>query len=416
MVAAPIARARSSPALSPEIRITAASFLAYCVMSGMLSPIGIVLPALAEFTGLGVTAAADLFSWLTVGILLGSALALVVFDVLALRAAMLLVYAVIAGALLALRFSSDLWVLRLALGVVGCGCGIGLAAAASAIALLYRDDRRASMLVITDGAFSISGAATSALAVALVAAGLHWSAVYLSVAGCALLIVLIAGATPYPAAPAAAPAGTGRARWPAPVWLCIGALFLYTLGQYSLLWWLPTHLESTLGMPRDSAGSVVSRFWSGMLVGQLFVAWWVLRIGARRLVLLSVSATCLMSLPLWIVAQPELLPGLALLWGIANLGLLKVVIAFASLAVAVPSPRLIAALLFGATSGTAVSPAVTSALVEAFGTLRVLQFGSLCYLTLAVLVLLAHRLSAAAAAAGEARRETDPAREIAADE
>ena len=69
--------------------------------------------------------------------------------------------------------------------------------------------------------------------------------------------------------------------WPLPVWLCIVALFLYTLGQYSLLWWLPSYLEAELAVPRDSAGTVVSRFWTGMLCGQLFVAWWVLRIGAR---------------------------------------------------------------------------------------------------------------------------------------
>lgn len=374
-------------------------------MSGMLSPIGIVLPALADFTGLPVTEAAELFSWLTLGILVGSALALVVFDLLSLRAAMLLVYAAIAAALLSLYLASELWLLRLALGVVGAGCGVGLAAAASAISLLYEEDRRASMLVITDGAFSVSGAATSSLAVVLVAAGLHWSAVYLAVAGFALLILLLAGSTAFPAAPVPAKVTALSARWPAPVWLCVLALFLYTLGQYSLLWWLPTHLENTLLMPRESAGSLVSRFWTGMLLGQLFVAWWVLRIGARRLVLLSVSATCLMSIPLWTVSAPELLPWLALLWGVANLGLLKVVIAFASLSVPVPTPRLIAALLFGATAGTAVSPAVTSALVEAFDTLRVLQFGSLCYLLLAALVLLAHRLSRGARAPGRAKRK-----------
>lgn len=30
---------------------------------------------------------------------------------------------------------------------------------------------------------------------------------------------------------------------------------------------------------------MVGQFWSGMLVAQVFVAWWVLRIGVRRLAL-----------------------------------------------------------------------------------------------------------------------------------
>ena len=67
-------------------RITLACFLAYFVMSGMLSPIGIVLPPLAEHLALPVEMVAPLFSWLTVGILVGSALALGAFDVLSVRA------------------------------------------------------------------------------------------------------------------------------------------------------------------------------------------------------------------------------------------------------------------------------------------------------------------------------------------
>lgn len=387
--------------MSARARITLASFFAYCVMSGMLAPIGIVLPSLAEQLAVPVTEAAELFSWLTLGILLGAALALVIFDFLSLRRTMLLVSALIIVSLLSLRFVDSIWVVRLALGCVGTCCGIGLAGAASLISMLYDEDRRASMLVITDGAFSVSGVATSVLAVALVGAGLHWSSVYLLVGGFAVLIAILAATVPFPEVPRGHDAESGpSSHWPASVWLCIVALFLYTLGQQSLLWWLPSHLETSMAVPREEAGQVVSRFWAGMLVGQLFVAWWVLKIGARRLVLLCVIATLMSSLPLWVVSDPGWLRVLAFVWGVANLGLLKMVIAFASLSVSSPTPRLLAALLFGATSGTAVSPAVTSVIVDALGTLRVLQFGSVCFFMLTLLVFLAHRLSRARGVSG----------------
>ncbi|KGE03765.1 MFS transporter TsgA [Pseudohaliea rubra] len=381
--------------------VTLACFLAYCVMSGMLAPIGVVLPPLAEQLGLSVPAAGALFSWLTVGILVGSGLALVIFDLLTLRAAMLLVYLALAGALLLLRFTESLWVLRLALGVVGTGCGIGLAGAASGIALLFAGKRRASMLVVTDGFFSGAGAATSAVAVLFVAAGLHWASTYLLVGALAALIVVLAALSRFPQSEAtrvATVSGEGGAppaapRWPATVWLCIAALFLYTLGQNSMLWWLPSHLEATLPMSREAAGSVVSRYWTGMFCGQLLVAWWVLRLGARRMVLASIFGTFFGSIPLWTVTAPSWLPWLAFAWGLLNLGLLKVTIAFASDAVTVPSPRLIAALLFGATLGTAVSPAVTSAVVAGGEALTVLRFSSFCYVFLALLILLARRLA-----------------------
>ncbi|MFT7287270.1 MAG: TsgA-like MFS transporter [Halieaceae bacterium] len=379
--------------LNNNARVTLACFLAYFVMSGMLSPIGIILPPLAESLALPVTEVAPLFSWLTMGILLGSGLALVAFELFGIRLWMLLLYLAIALSLLALRLSGDLWVLRLALGAVGTCCGIGLAAAASTIAMSYTEDRRASMLVITDGSFSVAGILISSLALMFVAQNMHWSSAYLAVAAIAVLLVLLSATSRFPVASAMeAVPGERAGAWPLPVWLCVVALFLYTLGQYSLLWWLPVHLETTLGAARDEAGVVVARFWTGMFIAQVLVAWWVLRIGARRLVLLSVSATFFGSLPLWLLTDLPLLPWLALLWGIANLGLLKIVIAFATLSVRRPTPRLVAALLFGATSGTAVSPVVTSAIVEAADVRSVLQFGSLCYLLLALLVWFAWRL------------------------
>ena len=393
-----------------RVSVTLACFLAYCVMSGMLAPIGVVLPPLAEQLGIPVPAAGALFSWLTVGILVGSGLALVVFDLLSLRAAMLLIYVAIAGSLLLLRFTDSAWLLRLALGVVGAGCGIGLAGAASGIALLFEGERRASMLVVTDGFFSGAGAATSAVAVLFVAAGLHWASSYLLVGGVAVVIVLLAAMSRFPTSEAARVApvdgeesGEGGVpapvpRWPAPVWLCIAALFLYTLGQNSMLWWLPSHLEATLPMSREAAGSVVSRYWTGMFCGQLLVAWWVLHLGARRMVLASIFGTLLGSLPLWPVTVPAWLPWLAFAWGLANFGLLKVTIAFASEAVPLPTPRLIAALLFGATLGTAVSPVVTSAVVAAGNELTVLRFSSFCFLFLAGLLLLARGFAAPALA------------------
>jgi TsgA-like MFS transporter len=369
-------------------RATLGCFLAYFVMSGMLAPIGIILPPLAESLDLPVDRVAPLFSWLTVGILVGSALSLFVFAILDLRRWLMLTYATVVAALLALAAFDPPSVLRLSLGLVGCACGIGLAAAASTITALYREDHRASMLVITDSSFSVAGILVSSLAVLLVAAQFPWVSVYLVVAGVALAVVLLVASVPTPqtagSATTAAPAP-----WPLAVWLCIAALFLYTLGQYSLLWWLPSHLEAGLGAPREDAGRVVARFWTGMLLAQFFVAWWVLRLGARRLVLLSVSGACLGSLPLWLVEDLSLLPWLSVLWGFANLGLLKVVIAFATLSVERPTPRLVAMLLFGATTGTAVSPAITGAVAGAIGPRGVLQFGSTCFALLALLVFLA---------------------------
>ena len=60
--------------------------------------------------------------------------------------------------------------------------------------------------------------------------------------------------------------------------------------------------------------------------------------------------------------------------------------------VKVPTPRLVSTLLLGATLGTAVSPWVTSQIVAATNNHFILQFSTLCYAMLAILLISATRL------------------------
>lgn len=372
-------------------------------MSGALNPIGIVTGPMSEYFGRPITEMAALFSWLTVGILIGSFLSLFVFEQLPIKWIMVAVYGLIAVSILALALTPNLTVIRIALGAVGVCSGVGLAGSAIIISHLFSGDRRASMLVITDASFSMAGIVCSWLAIFLLAQGFIWAGAFQLVAVVAAAIVVMALVSEFPEARVSRVAqASGQSTkntteqlkepWSLSVWLCITGLFLYTMGQYSLLWWLPNYYETELGAPPDLAGAVVGQFWSGMFVAQLFVAWWVLKIGVSRLVLIGVVATAIGSIPLWVVDNIKALIVLAFIWGFANLALLKIIISFAATLVKVPSARLISALLFGATSGTAVSPLITSQLVDYFGTYCVLLFGSGCYLVLAGLIFLAHRL------------------------
>ncbi len=377
--------------MNNKLRLTLASFLAYFVMSGMLAPMGIISGAMAEHFGQPVTEITARFSWLTLGILVGAIIALVIFDWIRLRKLLMLVYTVILACLVSLIFLSNLAMIGVALGLVGVCCGIGLAGAALVISRTYETERRASMLVITDGSFSVAGIVCSWIAIFLIAREYHWSGVYQFVALITILIVLLSAASTFPATDDAEQATSGKEIWPLPVWLCIVALFLYTLGQWAVLLWLPTYAETELGTTREQAGQLVSQFWVGMFAAQIFVAWWVLKVGVRRLVLIAGVTTSLFSIPLWVFGDIDVLIILATLWGFANLSLLKVVLSYATQIIKVPTARLVSSLLLGATVGTAVSPWVTSQIVTATNTHFVLQFGTGCYVALTIMLLTASR-------------------------
>ena len=362
-------------------------------MGGMLAPIGIISTPMAEYFGIPITELTANFSWLTFGILAGAVIALVVFDWISLKKLMSLLYVLILISLFSLAMHDNLEAIWLSIGLVGVCCGVGLAGAALIISRTYDADRRASMLVITDGSFSVAGIICSWIAVILVAREFHWSGPYLFVALIAGMIVILSFLSRFPDAEVEERTDAPQEPWPASVWLCLIALFLYTLGQYSMLLWLPNYAETQLGAPRDQAGQLVSQFWTGMFAAQLFVAWWVLRVGVRRLVLIAGILASLSSIALWNYADIDTLIVLATIWGFANLGLLKIVLSFATEMVRVPTGRLISSLLLGASLGTAISPWLTSKIVAATDSHSVLQFSTGCYITLTLLLFLATRLN-----------------------
>ena len=159
-------------------RITLVSFLTYFILSAMLAPIGIISGPMAEHFDQSVSDITRQFVWLTGGNLIGAIVALFIFEYVSLKKLFVFIYGVIALALFSFRAVEDLNTVRHVLGIVGIGSGLGLAGAAVTISRTYEENRRASMLVITDACFSIAGFLISWIAAFLVAESLGWSLTY----------------------------------------------------------------------------------------------------------------------------------------------------------------------------------------------------------------------------------------------
>ncbi|MEL7025483.1 MAG: MFS transporter [Pseudomonadota bacterium] len=370
-------------------RITLACFLAYFVMSSMLAPIGIISTPLAGHYGLTVSAMTEQFSALTLGILVGAIAALFLPTQSAFRLVFAGLFIALSALLVTLASLPPLQLFTLALGGVGVGCGIGLAAAATTISRLYDGNQRASALVATDGCFSAAGVIVPFATTTMLSRDLSTGGVFALIACVCALIVVLAVSGRFPAAgraPREPSAATRRKIWPATAWLGIAALSMYTLGQYAILFWLPAHLSETYSIPVTQGGALVSRFWTGMFIAQVVVAVLVLQAGTYRLLAIAAVATAVGSVPLWQTGNLAALQVLALLWGVANLGLLKLALTFVTLQFEAPTPRLVSCVLLGATLGTAISPLLTSRLVDFAGTASALQFGTGCHFVMAVLL------------------------------
>ena len=103
-------------------------------------------------------------------------------------------------------------------------------------------------------------------------------------------------------------------------------------------------------------------------------------------------ASALATIPLWGYQDINGLVFFAFICGLVNLGLLKVILSLTTQMMRTPPPRLVSALLLGATTGTSIAPWVSSRIVEATNNYIVLIAASVGYFIVFALVALAIKL------------------------
>ena len=343
--------------------LTVAAFLAYVITAALLLPSPILIAPLSEQYGLSSADVARLLGRFNIGILAGAVIAVRLLLAISLRQALLGTSLLLAAVLALLAAFPLKGVIGVALFVAGMCCGIALPAAANVISAVHTADRRASMLVVTDGAFSLSGFAVVAVGGAILAAGHAWFWVYAQAfaAAIALAVLSMVGNFSQLETP---PEPLRLAGWPAGIWWCSLALLCFTLGQFTMVLWLPTYLEVAHDVARAASGTPVARYFVALFAGQLLAALVVLKIGLRRLLPVAAVLAAAVALALGYADSLQTAATLAIVWGVATLGLLKLVVSLGTQFAVSSQAAVISVLLLAATIGTAVAPALSSQVVE----------------------------------------------------
>ena len=355
-----------------RVALTLASFLAYFALSGMLAPIGILVQPSAAALGVSAGEMVRTLGFFSTGTLAGSLAAVVLLPSVKLRTLTLSVYGVACCVLLCLLLMpTDLRAIAAMLCVLGACLGIGLAQAALVISRIYSETYRPSMLVATDGSFSLAGFVTASATVFLLTQGAPWASIYGLILAVVLVIFVAAFWLEFPEnvrSEDSEDAGLSVRAWPRTIWFLAAALFCYTFGQSSFLIWLPSFAQTSIGLSAAESGHLVGQYWLGMFIGQILTVVIVVRLGAVKMSFIGalgcfMAAALLFTYPLSLVS-PSML---ALIWGVCNFGLLKCLISQATLAFNETPAGLIPSLLLAASLGTACSPLASSWMVEALG-------------------------------------------------
>ena len=169
-------------------------------------------------------------------------------------------------------------------------------------------------------------------------------------------------------------------------------MLVYLIGFVSIYSWVPNYAQETFGASVESSGIVVSRFFLGMIIGQLVMFFLVLKFPLRNLIIIYAILATLFTTSLWLVGTADHLQLAMLTLGLATGGLFKTVLTFGTTIVNDPSPKMVSYLIFHAGLGTAVAPFISSLIVESWDISAALQLVSVCYGLMVVLLLLSFML------------------------
>lgn len=372
-------------------RITLTSFLAYFVLSAIISPLGIVSQPMADYYGVSITQATAIFSYLTTGILIGSLIAVFIFDYLKVKWVVIFSALIIAGSLWAAYILDSFTLLPVCLFFVGLGCGIDLSSAAVVITRSYSEKLRPSMLLLTDSSYSGAGSLSTYLATSLIASGAIWFSVYILAFSAIALLLLMALVSTYPAREIPLKRAEDNSKWPLSVFVCGAALLFYLLGLVVIYSWVPNYAQTVLGLSADNAGALVGRFFGGMFLGQLAMFVFVLFLPVRVLVIICCIGTTALSAMLWKdvgIGLSSVMFGLGFISG----GILKVAIAYGTTLTHASSPKMVSYLLLNTALGTAIAPALSAWIVDISGVTEVIIFATICYALTGLLLMLSFAL------------------------
>jgi fucose permease len=373
-------------------RITLTSFLAYFVLSAIISPLGIVSQPMATYYGVSVTQATAVFSFLTTGILIGAFVAVFIFDYIKVKWVVVYSTVVIAAALMAAYSLDRFELLPYCLFFVGLGCGINLSSAAVVITRTYNEKLRPSMLLLTDSSYSGAATLSSFLAVTLMAANNSWFSVYALAIGAIGVLVLTALVSSYPIREVVIDDQESNSRWPLSVYICGVALLFYLLGLVVIYSWVPNYAQAQFGFDASAAGGLVGGFFSGMFFGQLAMFVLVLILPVRFLIIVCCLGATVFSAFLWHdlgISPTVAMFGLGLISG----GILKVGIAYGTTLTLYSSPKMVSYLLLNTALGTAIAPALSAWIVDSFGLTAVIIFATICYALTGLLLMLSFILN-----------------------
>ena len=183
------------------------------------------------------------------------------------------------------------WGITLSFFVIGLGTG-GFDLGGNSIIVDLQPKDKGRYLSLISVVHGVSAMISPLLAGSFIAGSLGWRPGYLIVLALAVIMIVFAGLTPYPAGAGTFKEGMNfktlgkQIAMPQMRWLFI-LMMAYVGVEMSMASWLPAYLQEAHGMSVRLSSQSVSLFFGGLMVGRLVGSFVIHRIGYIRILLLG---------------------------------------------------------------------------------------------------------------------------------
>ena len=300
---------------SPKVRDSAwmgivISFYAFITIGMAESSLGVLIPSISETFNLTPATVTFLFISQITGYVVAAFSSSLISSHLGL-APMLLTAAVLLTTALVTYSLAAAWLMMVAVGIV-LGLGIGLIDA-GINTYMVSDQREAKWIGLLHAFYGIGALLGPAIATTLLMVGLTWRQVYLVIASIVALLIVGAAwmiATRYQPMMARLAASNPhtwvnlRLALKTPIVLISGLFLLVNVGTEAAIGnWAYTVQHISRQIPASTAGYSVSALWLGFTTGRVILGLLVNRLGATRLVNVSLAVLIAGLVSWWLLPE-----------------------------------------------------------------------------------------------------------------
>ena len=376
-----------------KLSLTLISFLANFIMAGFASQFGMLIEPIAQSFNADVNSVAFIFSLLNGGALIGTVLAFFLIDTIGIKRITLLSYTIIIACSLILYITNSLLILQICMTLIGLSGGIGLCIAGTIVVSTWQDKIQSTMLVVQDATFNIAGVIFPMITTYALTNNLYWASSYLMVGLVAVLMLLVIILTNFDliSHPTVTQQKPLPSEWNFGILSAGFGLFLAMLALYTFLTWAPLFISQEFFMSFDLAGTIITIYWTGALIGAIVSTVIVTRIKIEYFFISIILLAFIMTLKIVNTeySDNDSLDRIGILtfgYGFVCSALYNAFVAYGVTFVKKASSKNVSFILISGSAGAMFSPAISSILYNYLGIYIIMKTIPIYYAVIIVML------------------------------